>query len=321
MAAPVLSASAAIVVTGASTGIGRALCAHLLASRAAVHVVGVARNTAALASLSSDARWVPITADVAAADAPAAIAAAIFARSLKVAAVVQNAGVIGPIAKAVDIDRKGWEETFATNVTGPLMLISALQPLLLPGCRVLHIGSGAAHNPVEGWAAYCASKAAFHMLYQVLREELKPRGVLVGSVRPGIVDTPMQAVIRGADADAMPARGRFQSLHAKRVELDASSGAGTAPAAAATAGAAPAAADSATAATAAGAGGAAAGAPPPTDALDTVENVSKFLSFLLFDTGDEEFAAAEWDIRQPVHHARWATTTAAGAAAGGGKTA
>jgi len=154
-----------------------------------------------------------------------------------------------------------------------VFLLQALQPhLRRPGARVLHIGSGAAGKAVGGWTAYCASKAAFLSVYRCLSQELRPEGVHVGSVRPGIVDTPMQGAIRSADEDAMPDVDFFRSLH-KAVK--GGSGGGDKPRA------------------------------PPSDSLDSAENVGAFLRFLLLEAGEDEFSAEEWDIRDDSHHGRW----------------
>jgi NAD(P)-dependent dehydrogenase (short-subunit alcohol dehydrogenase family) len=56
-------------------------------------------------------------------------------------------------------------------------------------------------------------KAALHMLYQVWREELGDRGIRIGSARPGVVDTPMQALIRATPAREFPGVRRFLRLH------------------------------------------------------------------------------------------------------------
>mmetsp|Transcript_33355 Transcript_33355/g.56550 ORF Transcript_33355/g.56550 Transcript_33355/m.56550 type:complete len:173 (-) Transcript_33355:233-751(-) len=113
------------------------------------------------------------------------------------------------------------------NVEGPLFLTQQLlsppSPHLNHESRVLFVGSGAAHKPYHSWGGYCMSKAALHMMYQVFKEEkttvtsesgqdnmstdskdspisssrlvLPPR---FGSIRPGVVDTPMQQTLRTA---------------------------------------------------------------------------------------------------------------------------
>ena len=78
--------------------------------------------------------------------------------------------------------------------------------------RVLHISSGAAHRALAGWGPYCMSKAALHMLTQCWNAELGPRNVLVGSARPGVVDTPMQETIRGLTSEDFPDVEAFRRM-------------------------------------------------------------------------------------------------------------
>ena len=105
---------------------------------------------------------------------------------------IHNAGILGPIGSLEGVTEDRWRETFGVNVEAPLFLTQKLLrtkdskmgfDLIAPGARILQVGSGAAHHAIGGWTTYCSSKAAMHMLYQCLRDELKPQGVLVGSVR------------------------------------------------------------------------------------------------------------------------------------------
>jgi NAD(P)-dependent dehydrogenase (short-subunit alcohol dehydrogenase family) len=135
--------------------------------------------------------------------------------------VVHNAGLLGPIAPLVEIDRETWRQVVATNLEAPLFLTQALIPNLkqcvadgdIP--RVLHVSSGAAVNAYEGWGPYCITKAGLNMMYRCLSAELSQHGILVGSVRPGVVDTPMQDLVRGFDgpAEHFPAHDKFRELH------------------------------------------------------------------------------------------------------------
>jgi NAD(P)-dependent dehydrogenase (short-subunit alcohol dehydrogenase family) len=111
------------------------------------------------------------------------------------------------------------------------------------------------------------------MLYQHLRDELRPRGVLVGSARPGIVDTPMQAQLREtlSGPEGVQYREWQEKMPAGRDDTMA--------------------------------------APPPPGALDTPANSARFLRWLLTKTDDDEFCAAEWDSRDSMHHARWVGTS------------
>lgn len=254
------------VVTGGGTGIGAALVAALARAGHAVIAVGRRPEPLRAVAASAPALIQPVAADVATAAGRAAVAAAVSAAGRPVDYLVHNAGTIAPIAPLADVSEADWRAAMATNVDGPLFLTQALLPHMVAGARILHISSGAAHNVVEGWGAYCTSKAAFNMLYRVLKAELAPRGIAVGSARPGVVDSDMQGAIR---AGAFPDVGRFVALHEKRRQASA------------------------------------AAAAPPDGGLDDPRNVAAFLHWLLTATPADEFSAAEWDVRDKAHHPRW----------------
>ena len=81
----------------------------------------------------------------------------------------------------------------ATNLDAPLFLTQLLRSNLTGG-RVLNVGSGAAHFAVAGWSAYCVAKAALYRLTDCWRHEIAD--ISFTSVKPGIIDTPMQKEIR-----------------------------------------------------------------------------------------------------------------------------
>jgi len=80
---------------------------------------------------------------------------------------------------------------------------------------VLNVSSGAAHGSYVGWGPYCVTKCGLHMMYRCLAAELSPHNILVGSVRPGVVDTPMQDEVRGFDGpkEHFPMQSKFFDLH------------------------------------------------------------------------------------------------------------
>ena len=272
------------VVTGGGTGIGRALALALASS--GHRVIAVGRRVEPLsevAALSADISTV--SADVSTPEGRTLIAEAVKDTHLPLSLLVHNAAAlyIGP---ALQLTPEKWRESFAVNVDAPLFLTQALLPFMSRGGRILMIGSGAEHTPFAGWGPYCASKAALLMIGSVLRLELTPMGILVGSARPGVVDTPMQGRLRELD---FPDVDRFKSMKAKR---DAVVAAGQAEGGAAAASAAPVA------------------TPPPAGMLDSAENSAAFLHWLLTATSDTEFSSSAWDSRDAAHHARW--TAAAG---------
>ncbi|KTC86318.1 SDR family NAD(P)-dependent oxidoreductase [Legionella brunensis] len=198
------------VVTGGGSGIGRAL-AQVLAKRGKkVLVVGrreeLLKETAAFSPLISF-----FCADISTDEGRQKLAT-LLQPAISIEGLIHNAGTIEPIAPIANIDESSWQQTLATNLNAPLFLTQLLLSKLKHG-RVLHIGSGAAYFPVTGWAAYCVSKAALSMLTRCW--QLESPNVAFASVMPGIIDTDMQALIRGAQFMDEEKRHFFHVLKAE----------------------------------------------------------------------------------------------------------
>ncbi|ROR29544.1 SDR family NAD(P)-dependent oxidoreductase [Inmirania thermothiophila] len=205
-----MTAEAVAVVTGGGSGIGRALVRRLAAAGIPVLAVGRRQGPLEETAAADPGRIRPVAADVGTPEGRAAVAEAVGASPVRF--LVHNAAVLEPVAPLAQVGLAAWRAHMAVNVEGPLFLTQALLGRL-GGGRVLHVSSGAAHRPVPGWGAYCTAKAALHMIWQVLREELAAAGVAVGSVRPGVVDTPMQAEIRRQPRARFPVVDHFVALH------------------------------------------------------------------------------------------------------------
>ncbi|HHJ52201.1 MAG TPA: SDR family NAD(P)-dependent oxidoreductase [Caldithrix abyssi] len=201
----------AALITGGGSGIGRAL-AHVLAGQFDMTVFIVGRRMAKLRETAQPFPKLihPIAADVASDAGRAAIETGLGQTRLRF--LVHNAGVLEPVKPLLAVTLEEWRAHMAVNVEGPLFLTRLLLPRLQKGARILHISSGAAHHAYAGWGAYCTSKAALHMIYRVLKEELAASGILIGSVRPGVVDTPMQDRVRQAAPEVFPALSKFLRL-------------------------------------------------------------------------------------------------------------
>ncbi|CAN0579648.1 unnamed protein product, partial [Laminaria digitata] len=112
---------------------------------------------------------------------------------------VNNAGVIAPIGHAASLPTDSLRQAFDVNVLGVHRMIVAALPLLKASSgTIVNAGTGAATTPMEGWTAYCSSKAAMHMLTRMFAMELESENVR--SVFIGIppTDTDMQGSIRQA---------------------------------------------------------------------------------------------------------------------------
>ncbi len=194
-------------ITGGGTGIGASLARLMAANGHSVVITG--RRLPALRKVA-DAwpdRIRPVQSDIANAADRAKLVDILISGDLP-GYLVHNAAILQPVTSLKNMKTEEWRLHQAINVEGPLFLTRDLLPHL-KSCRILNISSGAAHNAYPGWGAYCVSKAALFMMYKVFREEFKDTGILFGSLRPGIVDTPMQDLIRTVPESDFPYVQKF----------------------------------------------------------------------------------------------------------------
>jgi 3alpha(or 20beta)-hydroxysteroid dehydrogenase len=177
-----------VVVTGAASGQGAAE-AELLASEGAVVVATDVAPGDGVRTL-----------DVADADGWHALADELEAGHGRVDGLVNNAGVTLR-SRLREVAVEDFERVMAINVTGALLGMQTLSPLMPAGASIVNVGSLAAltgHYPV----AYTVSKWALRGLSRVASLELGDRGIRVNSIHPGYIETPMTASAPGAFADA-----------------------------------------------------------------------------------------------------------------------
>lgn len=176
------------VVTGANRGIGLALVEALRARGA--HVVAACRTSSK--ELSATGAEVVTEVDVATDAGAARLAAAVGQR--KVALLINNAGILGRSDRLGAIDWDGLRRQFEVNALGPLRCTNALRANLHRGAKVAMITSRMGSiddNTSGGVYGYRASKAALNMLGKSLAVDLKPQGVAVALLHPGMVKTEM----------------------------------------------------------------------------------------------------------------------------------
>jgi NAD(P)-dependent dehydrogenase (short-subunit alcohol dehydrogenase family) len=200
-----------VVVSGAGSGIGRAIALRLSAEGARVALLG--RRREALEAVAAEAKGETLvaTADVRERAQVEAAFEAAAARFGPLSALVANAGVGGGNQPGPD-DR--WDEVVRTNLDGSYFQVRAFERRLAPGPAERHCivtSSCLARFGVPGYTAYCASKAGLLGLVRALALEWAERGVLVNAICPGWTDTEMARLGMQAIAD-----GSGQTFEAAR---------------------------------------------------------------------------------------------------------
>ena len=192
-----------VVITGASRGIGAAAALHF--GGAGARVVLAARGRSAIERLATQitdagGHAIAVACDVSKrADVQAMIAGAVDAFG-GVDVLINNAGMIEPIARMDVVDPDAWDHVIDVNVKGVFYAIHAVLPIMTAagGGTIINISSGAATGALEGWSHYCASKAAVLSLTKCTDKEFRDQGVRVIGLSPGTVATQMQHEIKAS---------------------------------------------------------------------------------------------------------------------------
>ena len=177
------------LITGGSTGIGLAVARRWIAEggRAALVARGEAKLDEAVAALGKG-RAAAFPLDVGDLRALEKLPGRVLERFGRLDLVVNNAGVHhrGPL---LDLSPAQLAEMIAVNLSAPMVLTRAAAPLLPPGSAIVNVASLAGLVPVFHAAGYSASKAGLRAFTRAAADELAPRGIHVGAVSPGPVDT------------------------------------------------------------------------------------------------------------------------------------
>ena len=205
------------LITGASQGLGRALAEAILA-RPDTQVLGISRH-----ATIEHPRYQHQPLDLSDIEAVAHNLGKIFVPRLDAQSLtlINNAGTLGEIGYVGELPNEHFQFVFDLNVVAPAMLMNTFLSTYsgqtsIPR-TVLNITSGAAQRPVDGWAAYCASKAALNALSETAQKEqdLRGSGVRVWALAPGVVDTAMQAHIRTAEVAQFSEQAKFSNYYSE----------------------------------------------------------------------------------------------------------
>lgn len=183
------------LVTGASSGIGRATA--LLLARSGARVAALARNEAALLDLAREGEGaiVPVPCDLEREESVESAIAGVVARLGAVSILVNNAGHIVP--EPIDVmGTESWDRHFAVNVRAAYLAIRRVLPAMREAghgaiVNVASISGVPGPQKFPGFTAYGASKGAIIALTESLAAEIRGSGVRVNCISPGSVETPM----------------------------------------------------------------------------------------------------------------------------------
>jgi 3-oxoacyl-[acyl-carrier protein] reductase len=191
------------VVTGASRGLGRAIAEHLagcgatlaLCARTASDLEAVASSIHA--TYASDVIAVPL--DITDDAAVRQFAKRVGDHFGHVDAVVNNAGLLGPVGRIDTVDLVEWRRAFAANTIGVVHVTAAFVPLMTRGGTILNLSGGGIGGPAiaSHISSYTTSKGAIAVLTETLAAELDALKIRVNAIAPGALPTElMRPVIR-----------------------------------------------------------------------------------------------------------------------------
>jgi len=214
-----------IILTGASKGMGQAMAHQLLKPN--VRLLCISRNIDDRLTQEAEKQGALLEQWSADLSEGAAVAArlstwlsALNSSALTNAALINNAGVIGPLAPTQDNDPLQLAYALRVGLEAPMQLCAAFLNATQHWAakrKVLNISSGLGRRPMASSATYCAAKAGMDHFTRclALEEALRPHGAKVCSLAPGVIDTNMQVDLRSADPRAFPDQGNFAGLHAQ----------------------------------------------------------------------------------------------------------
>jgi 3alpha(or 20beta)-hydroxysteroid dehydrogenase len=202
-----------VIVTGAARGMGAAEAEVLAREGAAVVVADVMDEQAEQVAeriRQAGGEAVGVSLDVTSEAAWAAAAELAEQRFGRIDALVNNAGISYRVG-LMDADLDDWNRVMAVNLTGPLLGMRAVVPVMrrVGGGSIVNVSSIAGLTAYPA-SAYSVSKWGVRGLSKVGALELAPFGIRVNSIHPGLIDTPMldnaPAVMRTAFAEGTPAK-------------------------------------------------------------------------------------------------------------------
>ena len=200
-------------ITGASSGIGEAIAREVL-NRPKSHVWGISRS-----QHIHHARFTQQHVDLINSEELEQVKFPSIEDNVDRVVLINNAGMLGDIRRVGTADEQVISNLIYLNATVPAVLMNRFIGTYGHEKNVeviiLNVSSGAGSYPIDAWASYCGSKAFVDHFSKTVAEEqrITSGNVVILSVGPGVVDTPMQTQIRTSDTAQFSRAQHFKDLH------------------------------------------------------------------------------------------------------------
>lgn len=209
------------IVTGVSRGLGHSVARYLLESN--IHVIGIARSEVKdLQGIAEDnnVTFISYQADLSELQNTEKLLPDIIegltSEQISHLYVINNAAIVQPIKKSIEIEVDDLQKHFQLNVMTPMVIMNKLLAFSLEKeitCIGVNVTSGAALTPFYGWSAYCSAKASMAMYTKTvaLEQEKMETANKVIAFSPGVMDTNMQEEIRSTSYEQFIDVDRFKN--------------------------------------------------------------------------------------------------------------
>jgi benzil reductase ((S)-benzoin forming) len=205
-----MNANDIVIITGASSGIGKELTFAFAEKEFTVLAIGRNKETLLETQRVNPTKIQILPIDINSEQGRQTILSYIPSNT-RIKFLIHNAATLGAIGNLSELSLEDLRQTFAINLEAPLFLTNLLTPYL-EGGRILLVSSDLAHSGLSGLGCYCLSKAALYQLYECFKKELQEKNIAITSILPGAVDTPMQRTLRQQSTKDFPDVEKFRAL-------------------------------------------------------------------------------------------------------------
>lgn len=205
------------IITGASKGLGAAIAERMINEKVGVIAVSRTENAELREKASvNNVFYQHFSCNLA---VPAEIEKSfqeilsfLESKKAEVIYVINNAGVIDPIATTGTLDHQALIANVQINLIAPVMITNILLKYASAPLKIANVSSGAAERAIQGWSAYCSTKAGLNMFTETVAAEQKTAGASheIIAFSPGIMDTDMQGTIRSSSKEAFNDLEKFK---------------------------------------------------------------------------------------------------------------